>query len=123
MIYLPEMQKVLGKSILRYETTNWLKMKHEGLRSFLWLMVIVVSALNRCLPKSKIIDLLVLASTPILDNEAAESALRVNLGVNVESWRSAAQVRNINNQHSSPFGKSGKTRPVVMLSPGGTSGQ
>jgi len=90
----------------RVTTSNKdIKMKHEGLRPFSWLMVVVVSALRHCLPKSKIIDLLVLVFTTILDNEAAESALRANLGVNVESWRSAGQVRGINNQTLFAFRK------------------
>jgi len=71
------------------------KIQHAELKPFSWLMVVIVTALDVCLPRSRVIDVLIEVFVHVLDNSEAESSLRVNLDVNVESWRSVGQVRGL----------------------------
>ncbi|KAK8103235.1 hypothetical protein PG984_016381 [Apiospora sp. TS-2023a] len=63
------------------------------LRPFSWLMIIIVTALDICMAHDRIIEFIVELLAITLDNAEAENSLRVSLGVNIESWRSAGKVR------------------------------
>lgn len=65
----------------------------QGLKPFSWLMVVTVTALDICLPRERILEVLIELFVSVLDNEDASTSLRVSLDVNVESWRSVGQVR------------------------------
>ncbi|KAM7205216.1 hypothetical protein V8F33_001047 [Rhypophila sp. PSN 637] len=71
------------------------KIKQPELGSLSWLMVILVSALDICLPSQALVQMLIDVFLHILSNEEAESSLRLTLDVNVESWRSVGRVRNV----------------------------
>lgn len=63
------------------------------LRPFSWLMIIIVTALDICMAHDRIIEFIVELLVSVLDDKERENPLRVSLGVNIESWRSAGQVR------------------------------
>ncbi|KAM7219331.1 hypothetical protein V8F06_005230 [Rhypophila decipiens] len=71
------------------------KIKQPELGSLSWLMVILVSALDICLPSQSLVQMLIDVFLHMLSNEEAESSLRLTLDVNVESWRSVGRVRNV----------------------------
>ncbi|KAK8070434.1 hypothetical protein PG997_010637 [Apiospora hydei] len=64
-----------------------------GLRPFSWLMIIIVTALDICMTQERIIEFIVTLLALVLEDSERENSLRVSLGVNIESWRSAGQVR------------------------------
>lgn len=68
---------------------------HGDLRPYSWLMVIVVSALDLCLPSAAVTDVLVSVFTNVLNDETAEEKLRVALSININSWRDFGQVRGV----------------------------
>ena len=68
----------------------------QDLTEFSWLMVTVVTALDRVLPASAIKALLVDVFAEILEgDEAMKESLRIQLPTNVEAWRSVGCVRNM----------------------------
>ncbi|KAK0750204.1 hypothetical protein B0T18DRAFT_389666 [Schizothecium vesticola] len=71
------------------------KTKQPELGSFSWLMVILASALDICLPPQKLVQILIDVFLHMLNNEEAESSLRLTLDVNIESWRSVGRVRGV----------------------------
>ena len=73
-----------------------------GLRPFSWLMITIVTALDICMARDRIIEFIVELLASLLDNKEAESSLRVSLGVNIESWRSAGKVRGMAGTQHTP---------------------
>ncbi|KAL1847959.1 hypothetical protein Daus18300_013762 [Diaporthe australafricana] len=75
----------------------------DELGPFSWLMVMIVTALDICLPTQRVLSVLVSVFTRVLDNtdvqgdqeENSETALQTTLGTNIESWRSVGQVRRV----------------------------
>ncbi|KAK9773987.1 putative Heterokaryon incompatibility domain-containing protein [Seiridium cardinale] len=67
----------------------------QDLQPFSWLMVVLVAALDICLPHQRILDLIIDVFLEVLNNTAAEDSLRVSLDVNIQSWRSVSQVRRV----------------------------
>ncbi|KAF7558219.1 hypothetical protein G7Z17_g205 [Cylindrodendrum hubeiense] len=91
--------------------------QHADLRPFSWLMVVIVSALEVCLPQPKVMDVLIDVFVGALDNAEADGALRVNLGVNIESWRSVGQVRGLANCVSATYRHAWKATTGVEAIP------
>jgi hypothetical protein len=77
----------------------------QDLRPFSWLMVTVISVLDICVSQQRIPDLIINVFVKILDNSDAEDSLRVNIEVNVQSWRSVGQVRRVVPRVSGAFKK------------------
>lgn len=71
------------------------KTKAQDLRPFSWLMVVIVAALDICLPQERVVQTLIEVFLHVLNNEEAEGSLRLNLGVNVASWRSVGIVNRV----------------------------
>lgn len=63
-----------------------------SLRPFSWLMVVVISILDLIIPRDRLKDLIIDVFVTRLENPEAEDPLRLNLDVNMESWRSAGIV-------------------------------
>ncbi|CZT08334.1 uncharacterized protein RAG0_13444 [Rhynchosporium agropyri] len=67
-----------------------------GLSAFSWLMVVVVAALDLCLPSTGIKSLIRKVFKRVLNgDDEQEDSLRVLLITNIESWRETGCVRNI----------------------------
>lgn len=70
--------------------------KIENVDGFTWVMVLVVSALDPCLPADEIRELLIRVFVQVLDrDDDIETALRIHIRTNVESWRSFGCARAI----------------------------
>lgn len=70
--------------------------KPESVDALTWVMVGIVSALDDCLPSGAIRELLIRVFINILNgDDKTENALRVQLRVNIESWRSFGCARDI----------------------------
>jgi hypothetical protein len=67
----------------------------EALRDFAWLMVVIVAVMDLCLPPEALAEFLIGVFVRLLNNEEAESGLRVGLDASIESWRSLGQVRRL----------------------------
>ncbi|RDW65097.1 hypothetical protein BP6252_10748 [Coleophoma cylindrospora] len=68
----------------------------QNLTEFSWAMVAIIAGLDVCLPSSSVQNFLVDLFVGILNqNEELAEALRVQLPTNIESWRSAGQVRDM----------------------------
>ncbi|KAK8023581.1 hypothetical protein PG993_011647 [Apiospora rasikravindrae] len=90
-----------------------------GLRPFSWLMIIIITALDICVAHDRIIEFIVELLALVLENAETENSLRVSLGVNIESWRSAGQVRrmapHILRTYRSVWKKYGKGEAIPQL--------
>lgn len=70
--------------------------KPESVEGFTWVMVAIISALDDCLTSSGIQELLIRVFVAVLDgDEETKNALRVQLKVNIQSWRSFGCARDI----------------------------
>ena len=68
------------------------------LSSLSWVMVTIVTALDLCLPSTRLEALIRAVFVRVLDrDEELEDSLRVLLPTNIVSWRETAIVRSINN--------------------------
>ncbi|RAR03454.1 hypothetical protein DDE82_005118 [Stemphylium lycopersici] len=68
----------------------------DGVDSFTWVMVAIVSALDQCLPSNEIQELLIEVFVKILDrDDDITTALRIHIRKNIESWRSFGCARHI----------------------------
>lgn len=66
----------------------------QDLSEFSWLMITVIAALDLCLPPTSIHKFLVDLFVQVPNgDQALGDSLRVQLRTNIESWKSAAQVR------------------------------
>jgi hypothetical protein len=80
------------------EGMRWKKTKNtpDGVDSFTWVMVAIVSALDECLPSNEMQKLLIRVFVTVLnrDDEIA-TALNIHIRRNIESWRSFGCARGI----------------------------
>jgi hypothetical protein len=77
--------------------------KHGDLNAFSWLMAVIVGALDICLHPQSIKDLIIAVFVKALGNEEVTAPLRVNLDVNIESWRQVGTVRNLSRRVQASF--------------------
>lgn len=69
----------------------------QDLTEFGWLMVALISGLDLCLDKDRVLQLIVDVMAAVLGREnEVEESLRIVLPTNVESWRQVGKVRKIN---------------------------
>jgi hypothetical protein len=98
------------------------KNHQQHLGSFSWLMVVLVTCLDVCLPSSAIADLLVDVFVGVLkgDQEMQDSIV-VQLPTNIRSWRSTGCVRGmvstINNAMKGTRSKLANSHAVLQLNP------
>jgi hypothetical protein len=72
------------------------KEANDGVDSFTWVMVTIVTALDECLPSSGIQELLIQVFTEVLNrDDDIATALRITIKKNIESWRSFGCAREI----------------------------
>lgn len=91
-IYHGERKSTAGKNIKSSDRRN--------LRPFSWIMVVIITFLDVCsLPEARIIGMIIDVFISVLDKgedeEEAAGSLRVALEVNIKSWRSVGQVREL----------------------------
>ncbi|OIW22750.1 hypothetical protein CONLIGDRAFT_650193 [Coniochaeta ligniaria NRRL 30616] len=91
--------------------------KHQELLPFSWLMVVITSVLDLCLPPEQILQVMVEVFVRLLDNEEAEGSLRLSLGVNIGSWRSVARVRRVMPEIIGYYGKAWKEKAHIAAIP------
>ncbi|KAK6210508.1 hypothetical protein LQW54_006116 [Pestalotiopsis sp. IQ-011] len=77
--------------------------KQGDLDDFGWLMAVIVSALDICMPPQDGKDLIIDAFVEVLGNPEATSPLRVNLDKNMESWRQVGTVRSLAHRVQTAF--------------------
>jgi hypothetical protein len=94
------------------------KDKNDSVDGFTWVMVAVVSALDECLPASEIQELLIRVFVTVLnhDDDNTETALRVHIKTNIESWRSFGCARGIAHAIKKDMRKNRMNNPVSQQS-------
>lgn len=84
--------------------------KKGDLDDFGWLMAVIVSALDICMPPQAGKDLIIDAFVEVLGNPEAASPLRVNLDKNMESWRQVGTVRSLAQRVQTAFRQTWKEK-------------